>query len=107
MDQREQKVMTTIKHRIWSCWYCRNKRLAALIVLTAVAVLAMPLFLISKPENVSGLTVKKATYDAVVLSWKKADNASEYQIYRSQDKKEYEKIAETKNTEWIRENKRS
>ena len=90
--------MTRIKHRLLSVWYCRNKRIAALVVLTAMAVFAMPVFLISAPENVSGLTVKKATYNSVELSWKKADNAREYQIYRSTDKKEYEKIAETDKT---------
>ena len=90
--------MTKIKHRLLSVWYCRNKRIAALVVLTALVVFAMPVFLISAPENVSGLTVKKATYNSVELSWKKADNAREYQIYRSTDKKEYEKIAETDKT---------
>ena len=90
--------MTKIKHRLLSVWYCRNKRIAALVVLTALVVFAMPVFLISAPENVSGLTVKKATYNSVELSWKKAGNAREYQIYRSTDKKEYEKIAETDKT---------
>ena len=81
-----------------SLWYCRNKRIASFVVLLAIAVAAMPLFLISAPENVSGLTVKRATYDSVEISWKKADNAREYQIYRSTDKKDFEKVAETDKT---------
>lgn len=90
--------MTTIKHRILSIWYCKSKRIAALVVLTAFAVFAMPLFMITAPENVSGLTVKKATYNSIELTWKKAGNARMYQVYRSTDKKEYEKIAETEDT---------
>lgn len=90
--------MANFKHRLLSWWYCKNKRLAAFVVLTAIAVLAMPLFMISKPEDVSGLLVKQSTYDTVELTWKKADNAREYQIYRSKDKKDYELIAETDKT---------
>ena len=90
--------MTTIKHRLLSMWYCKSKRLAAIVVLTTMVVFAMPVFLISAPENVSGLTVKKATYDTVELSWNASDNATEYQIYRSTNKKDFEKIAETDKT---------
>ena len=90
--------MTKIKHRLLSVWYCRNKRIAALVVLTALVVFAIPVFLISAPENVSGLTVKKATYNTVELSWNESDNATEYQIYRSTNKKDFEKIAETDKT---------
>ena len=80
--------MIKIKHRLLSVWYCRNKRIAALVVLTAMAVFAMPVFLISAPENVSGLTVKKSTYNTVELSWQKADKARENQSYRAKDRKE-------------------
>ena len=90
--------MTKLKHRLLSLWYCRNRRIALLTVLTAAIVLTMPLFMIAKPENVSGLTVKKATYDTVALSWKASDDAKKYQIYRTEDGKGYEKIAETEKT---------
>lgn len=89
--------MTKLKHRLLSLWYCRNKRIAMLLTLAAV-VFAMPFFMIAEPENVSGLTVKKATYDTVAITWEKAEDATKYLIYRAEGKGDFEKIAETEKT---------
>ena len=92
--------MTTLKHRILSLWYCRKKRMAALSALLTMLVFAAPLFMLSEPENVSGLEVRKATFDSVSIRWEKSENAHSYLIYRAEENKDFEKIAETKKTSY-------
>lgn len=88
--------MTQLKHRLLSCWYCRNKRIAIFISLAVAIMLAAPLLLIEKPDDVSALTVKKTSYDSVTLSWKKTADAKKYLVYRSDKPKgDYDLIAET------------
>jgi len=91
--------MTKLKHRLLSLWYCRNKRIALLIALTAAIMLTAPLLVIEKPEDVSALTVKKTAYDSVTISWKKAADARKYLVYRSDKPKgDYDLVAETEKT---------
>lgn len=89
--------MTLLKHRLLSCWYCRNKRIASIIIAAAVALaLTAPLVLLDKPESVSAVTVKKSSFNSVTLSWQKTDDTTKYQVYRADKPKgKYELVGET------------
>ena len=66
------------------------------IVLVIIGIL----FSIKAPEKVNGLTVDNTTYNTVDLSWTKADNATGYYVYRTQNGDKFDYVGSTNETEF-------
>lgn len=73
------------------------------ILLTDVGLLILILglfFSVKAPTPVQGLAVDNTTYNSVELSWKKADNATGYHIYRTSNGDDYEYVNSTNDTSY-------
>lgn len=74
-----------------------------ILILDAILLLVVvSLCLFSRdPSEVMGLSVLNTTYDSAEISWRASEDADGYHVYRSEDGKSYDYVAETSDTNYV------